>query len=195
MKVLTAFHFSETNITEIPLNTLNSTTLIKIETYGLKKVNNYSYNLLRNIGGYLDSVDIYGFINLRGSFDFIPSHAFVVKDHDEDRSLYLNIENSQINGSSFELGALINANRTLKLSLESNSKLTYLDEEIFKPLFEKYPNSTIRLKDCPLDCDDKNFKWIIENKDKILPQLLDHNCTYGKSLENMTINDFTGNIY
>jgi hypothetical protein len=195
LKGLTAFSFHVTNITEIPPNTLNSSTLIKIETHGLKKVNNYSYNLLRNIGGYLDSADIYGFINLRGSFDFIPSHAFVVKDHDEDRPLNLNIEYSQINGSSFELGALINANRTLKLSLKSNSKLTYLDEEIFKPLFEKYPNSTIGLKDCPLDCDDKNFKWIIENKDKILPQLSDHNCTNGKSLENMTMYDFTGYIY
>jgi hypothetical protein len=195
LKGLKAFYFSETNITEIPPNTLNSTTLINIKTYGLKKVNNYSYNLLRNIGGYLGSANIGGYIDLRGSFDFIPSHAFVVKDHDENRPLNLYIEDSQINGSSFELGALINANRTLKLSLERNSKLTYLDEEIFKPLFEKYPNSTIRLKGCPLDCDDKNFMWIIENKDKILPQLLDPNCNNGKSLENITMDNFTGYIY
>jgi hypothetical protein len=181
---------SLTNIHELPPNTLNNTNLCSLIIFDLNIINNYSYNLLKNFGENNNSIKCDRKIELSGNFNFIPSHAFVIESHNEDVDLSITFGYSKINGSSFELGAFINAGRTLHLSFEGTFELTYLDEKIFKPLLDAYPKSTISLEDCLLDCGNCNFLWIFETKNITLQQITGTNCYNGKSLENLTIDDF-----
>ncbi len=130
------------------------------------------------------------YLIVSGDYNFIPSHAFVTKSHSLQSSLTINFRHSQLNGSSFASDVFINPKRTLYLDFQNNTKLTYLEEKIFAPLFSNYPDSVVSLKGCPLDCDNCNFKWIIERKDDVLPKIFYASCTNGRSLENYSYDNF-----
>jgi len=179
MRNLRKLILRNTKIVDLPEKVLTNPDLILLESKNLQIINNYSYYELKDIKN----------IIISGSFDSIPSNAFVVKNFDNNKVLTINFQSSNIIGSSFESGVFLYPNRTLSLEFQTNPKLTYLDENVFGPLFDNHPNSTIKFNENPLDCNDCNLKWIINRSDELFPKLIDAKCSDGKSLYNLTIDD------
>lgn len=149
--------------------------------YGhLKSVGNYPFY-------YLDNLKFISLANQpishlsANSFDFeVPSKT----------NLEIRLEATQLTSTSFESGIFLNAKRPLTVSL-SHNKITYLDESVFKPVFavNETVMVTLVIEDNPLVCDCKN-KWLTADKTNIMYRLLEPECVDGRSVWNLSGNDF-----
>ncbi len=101
----------------------------------------------------------------KNNLQTIPANAFQFKSP-ATKNLEIDL-NGMISliGTGFQVGSLLNIKRPTLLSLTGDTKITYLDEKVFKPFLDSNPGNTIKLiPDSGLivsfDCDDcKNF-WI-----------------------------------
>jgi len=180
MKNLHSLRFYRTNIDDLPGTHLNNQNLRYLLNNDLKSINDFAFFGLKNI----EHIDI------SGSFDFIPSNAFVVENNDYNKDFTISINTSKLRGSSFELNVFTNPNRTLHLEFLFNSKLTYLNETVFGQLFDCYPNSTIDLYSTSVNCSDCNLKWIIDTRVELMSKITNAECSDGQSFYNLKIDDF-----
>jgi hypothetical protein len=88
-------------------------------------------------------------------------------------------ENGIILGESFKEGIFLNAKRPLTVELSRN-KITYLDEKVFKPVFDLEETKMVQLilRENPLICDCK-MKWFINNKTHLMFRVLEPTCNKG----------------
>jgi len=177
---LELFNLSGGKIDDLPANYLNNQRLGTILNYGLKSINNYAYFRLKNIQE----------ICISGNFDFIPSNTFVVENPVNTVGTISIRYTNNLKGSGFELNVFTNPNKTLHLEFIRNEKLTYLNETVFGPLFDKFPESTIHFTNDSLDCNNCDLRWIFERRDELLPKIFDASCSDGRSFYNLRIDDF-----
>jgi hypothetical protein len=130
----------------------------------MNKISNYAFYELPNLK-YL-TINANKILKIfANSFDFeMPSNNLINID----------LQNNKLNGSSFELEAFLGTKRAINLMLMFN-EMTYLDEQIFEPLFNSDSRNIINLEGNPLLCDCRMF-WLIREKDIIQNQLKNAIC-------------------
>jgi hypothetical protein len=114
------------------------------------------------------------------NLSFISSHAFEMKSKSTE-FLTIGLNSNQLNNTSFEFGAFMNIQRPVELQLPNNTKLTYLDEKIFKAFLNNDPKNKILVN--TLDCDDCKSNWLKENN-KFMEQMGASSCSNENEISN-----------
>ena len=174
------------NLTSIPDNAFQSTNGLQnqlseihfFQSPSLVSIGNNAFKDLKK----LERLDLYN-----NNISHIPSHAFAFQNP-TNTTLTIDLRYNKLNSSSFEIGTFTNALRPLKIYMRYNN-ITYLDENIFS--FLKSNDSSIDLKDNPINCSDLKNCWINENSNILKNKLLNASCNgNGKSIFDSTIRDF-----
>jgi hypothetical protein len=103
------------------------------------------------------------FLSLCGTkIDSIPKNAFNFEKESKE-TLRLDLQLTKLNGTGFQLGSLENLKRPTDIYLGDNPKLTYLDEQIFRPFLEANDQNVIRIDTFHVlyfDCKDCRSYWL-----------------------------------
>lgn len=158
LKTFPTYAFRNINGKQLKLEKLS------IHSKSMNKISNYAFYELPNLK-YL-TINANKILKIfANSFDFeMPSNNLINID----------LQNNKLNGSSFELEAFLGTKRAINLMLMFN-EMTYLDEQIFEPLFNSDSRNIINLEGNPLLCDCRMF-WLIREKDIIQNQLKNAIC-------------------
>lgn len=169
------------------------TQITEIPSYAFKPLNGYQYKLktaaiwlspITKLGEYayyyLDSVN--HITVSRSLIDYIPSHAFELRQESKEKIDIFLDNNHKLNGSSFGTDAFLNIRRPAIIHLWMDSpvdELKFLDEKVFYPFLSASANS-LELSNNTIDCNDCRNYWL--NKDlKLTQRIRELNCTNGKS--------------
>jgi hypothetical protein len=155
---------NKANIPEIPSNAFNGTqhnlATIKFHNWNLTKIGDKVFSTLSKLS----------WISLRyNNLTHISAQAFDMRDKSSD-ILTIDLQNNQLNDTSFEIGAFLNTQRPTHLLLSENKNLTHLDEAVFKAFLSKDPKNEIKVD--KFDCDNRKSLWI----KPFLLQLRDFKC-------------------
>jgi hypothetical protein len=127
----------------------------------LSTISNYAFYYLNN----LNYIGLY-----RSNINHIPAHAFDFKKS-SNVTLELNLGSNNLNGSSFEVGAFMNAQRPINLNLMYN-KMQYIDEIIFGSFLSLNPENKIHITGNILSCSDCRSYWLVRDRDKFKNQIV-----------------------
>jgi hypothetical protein len=184
---------SMNNIEKIAINGIN---LTEIPEYAFRPLLGSQWNLKEiSIYGPLQKVGNYAFydypysmknITLGTQINFISAHAFDMRGQSFER-LTIKLSDNLLTASSFESGVFMNSKRPLFIDLSRN-RITFLDENIFKPFIDNDIMNQIDVEGNPLDCDCR-MKWLVSDGHKIEKQILNAICNDGKPLWSHTIEE------
>ncbi len=180
-------------IPAIPPNAFNNPKQTKLEAIdfnshtrligAIKSIGNNAFSALTNLK----------FLNLYGlEIDHIPKHAFDF-NVPSNQSLHINLGDNPLNGSSFEMGAFLNAKRPLNLNFFSRGaiKMDYLDGNIFLPFLKSDKRNILSFTREPsgfqFACDCLSH-WLVKEKALIKDQVnLNIRCPRNNDFEGKTI--------
>jgi hypothetical protein len=165
------------------------------EKFSEKLNNNLEYTAFRldSIkGSPFSKMNRIKYITIKGeNFNRIQSETLKIGDEsDESRYTVIELEENNLNGSSFEKGCFMNfpSYASIKLSF-SHTQITYLDEAIFLP-FLLQPDNNLYLSYTsevtnPLDCDDCRSAWICKSStpDRVRESINLARCADGRNLK------------
>ncbi len=188
------------------INTLKSLEALYLDSYQLKRFPSYAlknskisdidlnFNRLRI--GSLKFIDNFAFYHQNDlvdldltnqQLDYIPKNAFTFEKQSKEK-LSIFLDHNNLNSSSFELGLFNNTNRILNLYLRNNN-ITFIDEKIFAPFFDKTEENKIDLSENPilLDC---RTRWMVNYGSSLYHRILGGVSTSLKKLMFLDENDF-----
>ncbi len=145
-----------TNITEIPSNAFreingiqNNLSRIIFDKSPISKIGNSPFYDLNNL-------EILSFDST--PIESIPKTVFNFRN-DSEKKLSLELSDSNLNGSSFEIGSFNNLKRPTEINFW-NDPIKYLDQHVFQPFIEMNVENRIVLSPYYFDCDDCRSYWL-----------------------------------
>jgi len=118
-----------------------------------------------------------------GDLDHIPWNAFRFNNRTNEEGFTLALTgHKRLNGSSFEIGSLVNINTNVTINMNGNTNISFLEEKVFAPFTEINVRNKINFQDI-LDCSDCRNYWVIKKKD-LLKERINAYCEHGTIWEN-----------
>jgi Leucine-rich repeat (LRR) protein len=114
-------------------------------------------------------------ITLDNNFITNVTNETFILEREDSKLLLIFLRNNNLTEDSFEAGSFANMNQTVFLYL-NNNQMTFLREDVFKPIFEEKNDLFIALWSNPFVCDCRSL-WLLDDKVYLRKRLHGLKCT------------------
>lgn len=108
-------------------------------------------------------------------------------ENDQSEFLLLYLRKNNLNSDSFESGLFSNVKQTLFIYLSQNN-ITYLDEQVFKPLLDTKSDVFVAVWKNPYFCDCKS-KWLLQKRGYYFRRIYGIKCQDNRGLWDYSISE------